>query len=200
MIRVNLLRTEIREIQPQAPQAPEFKERKKPVLGNIFILIFILILTVIIYSQQRTLSKEKSLLMAAEEEKKKLQNVLILLDQLEKQKSLFERKIQLINQLKSRQRVAVIIMEELSDTLPDWLWLTEANYKEGGIYLKGRALSNSSLAEYILNLEESPYFDNVDLISSTQRRQGNTQYFEFSLTTKFLSPSLPAQPEEGGEK
>ncbi|MFW6160032.1 MAG: PilN domain-containing protein, partial [Acidobacteriota bacterium] len=50
----------------------------------------------------------------------------------------------------------------------------------------GRALSNNLIADYIFNLEESPYFQNIELISSTQRRERNDQFLEFALTLNYI--------------
>ena len=120
-----------------------------------------------------------------------------LAEELEQQRNLFERKIRVITQLQSRQENAVIIMDELSKHLPNWLWLTELAFSAQEIRVKGRAVSNNLIADYIFNLEESSYFRNVNLISSQQRRVRNNQYLEFVLTSIFVGPSLtnPASEE-----
>ena len=81
-------------------------------------------------------------------------------------------------------------MDELSKHLPDWTWLTEVGYENMIITVKGNALSNNLVADYIFNLENSPVFKNVNLISSTQKtgQTGPEQYLEFSLNMEFVLP------------
>lgn len=204
MIRINLLKPERKEIRetPVAP-TPEFKEKGRQPFAAVIVLLALVAIVVLFFYQKNALTRENNLLREAQAEKKNLQDVVAKLDELERQKNLFERKISVITQLQSRQENAVIIMDELSRHLPNWLWLTELSFSAQQIQIKGRAVTNNLIADYIFNLEESDYFRNVNLISSTQRRVRNNQYLEFSLTATFVGPSLvsPASEEQTeGEK
>jgi len=199
MIRVNLLKPEQKDIReaPIAP-SPHFQEKKKqPKFGLVFLLVIMAIISVY-YIQDKNLKKEQSFLNNAIEEKKTLQDVAELLVQVEEQKSLLERKINLINSLTSHQHVAVNIMDELSLNIPDWVWLVEASYDQNEVRIKGKALSNTLIADYIFSLENSPSFASVNLISSTQQRTGGDEFLEFSLTARYvLPPKLVSAEEEG---
>lgn len=190
MIRINLLKPEKKEIKrtPEAP-SPEYKKEKKsqPLFGLIFLLLIVVVVAGYLW-QRKTLNEEQDLLEKAQAEKRELQGVLVKLDQLEQQKTVLERKMNLINQLKSRQGIAVTILDELSKQIPDWVWLTEVSYSGQMVRLKGKAFSNNLIADYIYNLEESPYFSGVNLVSSTQRRIKNDEYLEFSLNANYILP------------
>ncbi|MFP4082361.1 MAG: PilN domain-containing protein [Candidatus Aminicenantes bacterium] len=198
MIRINLSKPEKKTPEEHsAVVPPEEKEAKKlPSQAVIFILLLVVIGT-LFFLQSRSIRKEKNLLTNAQEEKSQLQYVLVKLEKLEEQKRLFQRKINLIRQLKSFQEVAVRIMDELSRTLPEWVWLTETTYRGQNVEIEGKALSNNLIADYIFNLENSPYFNNVNLLSSSQRKVRNNQFLEFSLTAQYVLPEgvqLPANP------
>lgn len=204
MIRINLLKPERKEISetPVAP-TPEFKEKGRQPFAAVIVLLALVAIAVLFFYQKNALTRENNLLRDAQAEKKSLQDVVSKLEELENQKNLFERKIRVITQLQSRQENAVIIMDELSRHLPNWLWLTELSFSAQEIRIKGRAVSNNLIADYIFNIEESEYFRNVNLISSTQRRIRNNQYLEFSLTAVFVGPLLvsPVSEEQTeGEK
>ncbi len=205
MIRINLLKPEKKELKeiPGIPTPEVKKERKVPLYSLIFLLLIVVIAFLFI-SQRNALHKEKKLLKIAQEEKAQLQDVLVKLDKLEKQRTIFLRKINLIKQLKAHQEVAVTIMDELSKNIPDWVWLTEVNYKQQTIEIKGRALSNNLIADYIFNLENSPYLYNVNLLSSTQKTIQNNQFLEFVLTAQYVLKGItspqPTQPKNEGEK
>jgi Tfp pilus assembly protein PilN len=199
MIRINLLKPERKEIgEAPVAQAPEFKEKRRQPYAAVIVLIALVAIVALFFYQKDALTKENNLLRDAQAEKKSLQDVVVKLEELEQQRNLFERKIRVITQLQSRQENAVIIMDELSKHLPNWIWLTELSFSTQEIQVKGRAVSNNLIADYIFNLEDSPYFRNVNLISSQQRRVRNNQYLEFSLTAIFVGPSLmsPASEEQ----
>lgn len=196
MIRINLLKPETKEIKEVARAAPvaEVKEKKAPPLANIILILVVVILAGLFFLQKRALDQEKQRLAAAQEEKRQLAYVSEKLVELQKQKEIFEKKIDLITSLKAQQPIAVIILNEISKCLPDWVWLTELNYENRLIQIRGNALSNNLIADFIRNLEDSPYLQNVDLKSSVQRTSGDQTYLEFALTLQFLLP----QPEASG--
>lgn len=203
MIRINLLKPEKKELKetPAIP-APKAKEEKKIPVFSLILLLLAIAVVALFLLQKRTVNREKNLLREAQEEKKQLQDVLVKLEKLEGQKKLFEKKIDLINQLKSFQEAAMKIMDELSVNIPDWVWLTETTYSNQTIKINGKALSNNLIADYIYNLENSPYFNNVNLISSTQRRISNNQILEFSLTAQYVLPEVisPTSVERAQEE
>lgn len=197
MIRINLLKPEKKELKETLtiPSPKIKKERKLPFSYLIFILLIVAI--VALYMMQRNaINEENDLLRVAQEEKNSLQYVTEKLEQLEQQKRTIQRKINLINYLKAQQPIPVRILDELSTHIPEWVWLVESKYEEQTLEIKGRALSNNLIADYIFNLETSPYFTNVNLISSTQRVEKNSQYLEFTLTAQYALPRNVLPPEE----
>lgn len=199
MIRINLLKPEKKEIAAAPDAAPaevrEVKEKKKqPFMVLIFPVVAIAIVALFIMQKNET-AKEQKMLDEVREEKKSLEYVLVKLDELDQQREDLQRKINLITELNHAKNNAVIIMDELSKSLPEWVWLTEASYAGNMVRLIGRSVSNNLLADYIFNLKESPYFSNINLISSTQRSTQNNQYLEFSLTARYSLPPPPQSQE-----
>lgn len=196
MIRINLLKPGKKEISgPQAAAEPEFEEKRpSSTLYGLIYLLMIVAIGALFWTQRNAIAHEEELLAQAQVERESLQYVETKLQELEQQKELLQRKINLINRLRSKQGSAVLIMDHLSWNIPDWLWLTEATYSNFNLRLTGKALSNNLIADYISNLERSPYFSNVDLISSTLRQVQNSEYMEFSLTAQYILPNL-----SGGE-
>ncbi|MDH7511959.1 MAG: PilN domain-containing protein [Clostridiales bacterium] len=200
MIRINLLKPEAKEIKEGPPlPGPEVREKKAFPFTTLVVLLIIGVLAAAFVLQKRMISQERNGLEAAQAEKSKLQYVTAKLEELEKQKALFERKINLISELKAQQDTAVKIMDELSRRLPEWVWLTEVSFQGQLIQMRGNALSNNLIADYIFNLQNCPHFANVNLISSTQKSSRNTQFLEFSLTLNYLFPQA-AQPQEKAAK
>lgn len=197
MIRINLLKPESKEFREgPAVAGPEIRAKKAFPIGTIFAVAIIAVLAAGFFLQKRMISQEKERLQTAQAEKKKLEYVIAKLAELEKQKAVFERKIGLINQLRAQKDSAVVILDELSRKLPDWVWLTELSAQGQTIQMKGNALSNNLIADYIYNLESSLHFANVNLISSAQKSTGGTQYLEFSLTLTYILPEGALPPPQ----
>ncbi len=199
MIRINLLKPEAKEL----PIEEGRREIRPPKMSLIYLLVVFAVAALFFY-QRSAFNKEGGLLEDALAEKNKLSNVLGKLEEAQKLKSLFERKINLINQIKPRQQVAVRIMDELSKHIPYYVWLSEATYDKQKVHIKGKALSNNLIADYIYSLETSPYFVNVNLLSSTQRTSRDNQYLEFALNASYViqpaAESLPGEDVRGVAK
>ncbi len=197
MIRINLLKPETKEIREvSSPGTPEFKaEKKKPSGGSLIFLVLVLTLIGFFWVQKRAMDNEKGLLEKARAEKQQLSYVTARLEELSKQKASLELKINLINSLKSQQDLAIRIIDTVSRCLPEWVWLTEASYDAKKITLKGKAISNNLIADYITNLETSDVFKNVNLVASTLRKNQKTEFLEFGLNMSLERPEpVPVVP------
>jgi len=198
MIRINLLKPEKKEIREEPfGLTPEIKEKKRTPIAGLIILLAIGAVAALYFLQDKAIKTERDLLSVAQEEKKQFQYVLVALEKLEEQKSLLSRKINLINRLKARQEIAVRTMDELSKNIPGWVWLIETIYEAQEITIKGRALSNNLIADYVYNLENSPHLSNVKIESINQKtEQSSSPYLEFSLTATYDLPLTIDSSEE----
>lgn len=192
MIRINLLKPETKDIKETAaaPGVTEAPAKQPRNLGSLIFLLLVVALGAYLYLQRRAFDRENELLATAKLEKQKLQYVTAKLEEQRKLKASLERKINLINGLRAQQDMAARMMDQLSRSLPDWVWLSEVNYDSKGLLIKGKALSNNLIADYMTSLENSPVFMNVSLSSSTQRKAQRNEYLEFTLTA-----ALEKKPE-----
>jgi Tfp pilus assembly protein PilN len=199
MIRINLLKAEAKGPVIEEARA---KGRKLPVSPSLIIgLVLVLIAAVAIF-QTNSINRERTLLSVAQDEKSKLGDVEAKLIKVEGQKIIIMKKINLMNELKSFQEVALRTMDEISKTIPDWVWLDEVTCDKKQVQIRGKALSNKLIADYISNLEASPSFEKVDLISSIQQTRGSERILEFLLTTNYVSPAAvnPSSKGESGQE
>lgn len=183
MIRINLLKPENKDIRETVVAAGLSEEggKKSPNLGNLVFLVLVIGLGLFYFFQQKAFTRENTLLTKARHEKSQLQYVEAKLEEQRKARESLDKKINLIESLNAKRDLAPRLMDELNRRLPEWVWLSELTYDDKGIQIKGRALSNNLIADYIGNLEASPQLMNVNLVSSTQRTTQGDQYLEFSL-------------------
>ena len=200
MIRINLLKPENKDIRETVVAGiSEDKAKKGPNLGNLVFLILVIGLGLFYFFQQKAFDRENTLLTKARQEKSQLQYVEAKLEEQKRARESLDRKITLIETLNSQRDLAPRLMDELNRRLPEWVWLSELTYDDKGLQIKGRALSNNLIADYIGNLEASPQLMNVNLVSSTQKTAQGDQYLEFFLRAvleKKLEPvPAPAKAE-----
>jgi Tfp pilus assembly protein PilN len=200
MIRINLLKPETKEVREPVPTGlPKVpKERKKASVGAIIFLLLLVSLAGYYFYQHWEMQKERQLIAQAQQEKNELQYVVAKLEEVKLQKANLEMKINLIRQLKANQDVAVKIMDEINRRIPDYVWLKEASYDGQNLKLKGEAISNNLIADFISNLERSETFGTVNLIDSVQKSQGSAVFLEFNMTVPVKKPQIeqpqPAKP------
>jgi type IV pilus assembly protein PilN len=206
MIRINLLKTEKKGGKPSKKKksAPEtdtsagmdatlesLSEGRSALSFPPMALVIILALLAsayLFFTQGKELALEEDMLNQVQAQKAKLKDVAQKLNVLERQKQLHNNKINLIKDLQAKQGVAVIILNEISLNLPQWVWLTETTYNNRQLDMTGKALENNLIADFISNLENSDYIDRVELLSSSQKRDGSNTYFEFKMKARFTDP------------
>jgi type IV pilus assembly protein PilN len=83
-----------------------------------------------------------------------------------------ERKVQVINNLKTRQQGPVRVMDEVSKALPELLWLTRMDVRATQIVLTGEAFNTNAVANFIENLDRVPEFQEPVLQDTASRGRG----------------------------
>lgn len=104
-------------------------------------------------------------------------------------KAELEYKIRVINELKANQQGPVKIMDYVSATLPDLLWLTRMDVSPAVIKLTGEAFNTNAVATYIDDLDQVEEFAEPVLLD-TQRRG---DYYTFVIDVPYSF--APKQPE-----
>jgi type IV pilus assembly protein PilN len=100
---------------------------------------------------------------------------------LEKLRDELQAKLRTIEILERQRTGPVRVLEDLSDSTPEKLWLTEMRESGGSLSLLGRGLDNQTIAVFMEDLEESPYFNQVDLVETKQVEDGKAKLKEFSI-------------------
>jgi len=201
MIRINLLKPESKDIREQVTAPGDIPDggKKGPNVGSLVILLLVIGLGAFYFFQKKAFDRENALLAVARQEKAQLQYVEAKLEEQKKAREALDRKITLIETLNAQRDMAPRLMDELSRRLPDWVWLSDLTYDDKGIQIKGRALSNNLVSDYMTNLEASPQIMNVNLVSSTQRTAQGDQYLEFSLRAVLEKKPEPVPPPAKAE-
>ena len=98
-----------------------------------------------------------------------------------------EKKERLIERLKSEREGPVRMLDVLSDELPDFVWLTELGQDGSSVTIDGMAASLSSVADYIRKLEDSEWFQGVELVNAEIDSRQEQDFTQFQLQTELIS-------------
>jgi type IV pilus assembly protein PilN len=191
MIKINLLRPEKKELAAGGGTTVSFAEETKPSKLSIPALLGAIALTVgfiglMYFLQSGELATERKLLDERTLRKAELEKVLLELEQIEATKKELDSKIKIISDLKLKQKDAVLMMDKMSRSLPEWVWLTDLTINNGAVAISGKALSNNLIADLVNNLQNSNLFTNVQLISTNRKKEAGIDIFEFRVSCVFM--------------
>jgi type IV pilus assembly protein PilN len=191
MIRVNLTGAERaaqkRRAAPGPPGAPG------AVQAYLFLALFgggaALLCAALWWYQSAKIRDLDSRITVAEKRQKELQAIKVQVDALEAKRATFQKKVDLIERLKAEQTGPVHMLDEISKSLPDFVWLTALDQTGPTVKFTGEATGLTSIADFIAALERTGWFPNVDLTSSVEANNIVT----YVLTATFLNPEVAAK-------
>ena len=107
-------------------------------------------------------------------------------------------KLDVIDSLDRGRRGPLRLMDEISARTPARLWLTKLTTQGTRVTLSGESLDTGVVADFLRSLNESRFFDNVDLVSTSRGKaiQG-VKVVVFTVTAEM---AVPIEAESLGEE
>jgi type IV pilus assembly protein PilN len=110
-----------------------------------------------------------------------------------------EDKLRVIAMLEKEQQLPIHLLDELYMTLEEEMWLRSFNQSGMNLNIAGIAFSHPVVSDYHRNLDESPYFSNVDLKGTQRMEIAGREVRSFQITAT-LTPPQEETPEESSEE
>ena len=122
------------------------------------------------WSLQRETASLKVKMEEANRENRRLADIKAKYIELEKQKDIYEHRVNVIHQLQSNQAGPATLLTTVGDTVnrTDAVWLNSMKDDGANISLDGVALSVDAVAQLMKNLKATGYFKNVETKESFQ--------------------------------
>ena len=194
MIKINLVAETPAAASIQA-ERPQFSLGAKQ--GDIILLIVLALGLLVVGTQWFLLTSKRSDLREVENQRRRERDELLVyikkVEELEARREALKNKINIINELKRHQQGPVRILDEVSRALPELVWLGSLKLVGNNVELGGSAMDENAVANYISNLDASPFFDEP-VLKNLSRGRGDT--FGFSLSFKFNN--APPEIEAAG--
>ncbi len=174
MTRINLLQR-TRKKKKQAPASFQAVVSVLFVCGFLMALgygwIFLNGTATRLRVEKNNLSRELEVLKAQLKE----------VENFERDKKAVVEKIDIIRQLQKNQTIPVRLLVDISERLPERVWLTRITEAAGVIDLEGKATGNGEIVDFINNLKKSTFFTNVQILESRQVLEAKTPIYTFKL-------------------
>lgn len=176
MIRINLL-TEKRKKKKEIKGKTEFLVKIGiATLGTLLVCVGITLFLNFSISQ---LKKEKETNKATIAE---LQKRIAEVKKYEELNKEIAYRNSIIETLRKNQAVPVRILNDISLSLPDGVWLTALNYKEESSDIEGYSFGNASIVNYVQNLKRLDILKNVYLVESKESEFEKTRVYKFKIS------------------
>ena len=191
MIKVNLL--------SQGPAAKKTAREWVPAAqkGAVKGFAMLLVTAASIGGYWWFLSNQKSSLDAriagAEAELVRLNEAAKLVDRATKRKNELSERLSLIDRLRTAKRGPVTLLETVSRSTPEGLWLLEI--KQAGTFttVDGRAMSLTSVTDFAQQLQNSGLFQHpVEILTTATETFEEQTVVRFTVKAEAIKPAKPA--------
>ena len=191
MIRINLLAVE-RERTRKRIQIPA--AHRVTVGASLILLGTAVLIGWWFWSLRQQSAQLDADLIKAEAETRQVRSVLEQVRKFESRKALLQQRVSLIEELRKGQSAPVHILDEISKSLPERLWLSELTQTGPDFNMSGMTDSLTAVSDFVANLEATKWFRKpVEIVDSqVQTDQKVGDLIRFQIKAQFVDPSAPA--------
>jgi type IV pilus assembly protein PilN len=195
MIRINLL--------------PFRAARKKENIRrqvSIFLLSLAFILIILFYFNFSLSSKIDGLTIKVKETKtalKKYEAINKEIAQIKKKLENLKKKVAVMDTLEANRFAPIRLMDTMTAVVvPNRMWFTSLQSNGSRVDISGVAMDNTTVADFMVRLENSGLFNDVDLKTLVRRKskKGQTSNFKTFKVSCTRKPLTKPQKQENSEK
>jgi type IV pilus assembly protein PilN len=166
MIRINLLGTERR---PSVRKAIVFDVGQRLTVAAIAIVATtVAVVGWWFWSLRNGSAQVDAEIAAARQEETRLRSLLAEVQKFEAQRTMVQERVALIEQLRSGQSIPVQLLDHISRSLPDMLWLTTLTQTGDEVTMQGRSTTLIALSDFVGNLGGNQIFQRPIEIMNSQ--------------------------------
>ena len=200
MIRINLLGVE----KPTAKAARTFDFGQIVTVACSLVLVATVLLVGWWYWSLRGESLQVDAELAAgRQEAARLQAVSAEVAELDAQRARLQERVSLIEQLRSGQSMPVRLLDHVSRSLPDTLWLTGMQQQEVQVTIEGRSTTLIALSDFVGNLADGDLLQQpIEIVDSQvvpatgTGAQAVPEVVEFTVAAQMNMPPSATEQEE----
>ncbi len=192
MIKVNLLAT-----SPGAVVSREWvpREQRSAVIGFSLLLVTTIGVGGWWWYLHAVRVSQDLRIATAETELVRLKEAAKLLEQTTARRTLLTERLALIERLRASKRAPVSLLETVSRSLPEGLWLLELKQTGTSVQMDGRAMSLTSVTDFAERMQNSGLFAHpVEILTTTTELVDETTVVRFSIKAEAEQPRPVVPP------
>jgi type IV pilus assembly protein PilN len=196
MIRINLLgveRTKTRKLPTFTIQAQQLT-----IACSLILVASLAGIGWWFWTLRQTAAQVETDIATAQQEQQRLQSVLAEVRQFEGRRSQLQQRVQLIEQLRAGQTLPVQLLDHISRSVPEMLWLTDMDQKGDALTIQGRCNTLIAAADFVTNLGNSNVLTKpieldtqVEVLQAAQGQPG-IELYKFTVRAK-VDPAAAAK-------
>ena len=181
MLKINLLPVRQLKKRVQATQQ---------LVGMVLLLLLVLaFLAAIGIFQTQKINRLQADIAQLNKEKDSYAPTLKKIADLKKDREELTRKTDIINTLKTDSSLTVRVLDEVASKVDNQrMWLESLQQDRGTLKLTGIALDDQTVAQFMDNLKESPFVQDVALSGSSQKAVSGRNLKSFELNCSVSQP------------
>jgi type IV pilus assembly protein PilN len=131
---------------------------------------------------------------AARAEEVRLAEVLKQVTEFEGRRAQLQERVALIDDLRKGQNAPVHIIDQISRSLPEMMWLTSLKQEGYDVTIVGRSTTLAALSDFVSNLEATRYFRRpVEIVQSEVQSAADVpDLIEFTIKGSFQMAGIDA--------
>ncbi|BCA80200.1 PilN domain-containing protein [Desulfuromonas sp. AOP6] len=187
MIRINLLPV-------KAARKKEIVKGQLAILG-VALLIALLACGGLYAMVSSKVSDEKELISKKEAEIASLKKKIGEVAEFKKRQQELREKLEILDKLSDGKTGPVRLLDELSLSIPEKMWIISYSESNGSIVMSGISLTEETVAQFMRKLESSDYYQNVELrvVEQTRNKENVLHKFEISCRAQMPAKQSPAK-------
>lgn len=155
MIRINLL--PVRAAQKKERLRSQVTILILSVIGTVSVCVLVWV------SLSAKVDEVQNQIAAKNSEIARLKKTIGEVDQFKKLQKELREKLDILAELKANRSGPVRLLDELSRTIPEKVWISSFNELGGAIVITGFGLTEESVADFMRRLEESSFYKDIEL-------------------------------------
>ena len=193
MIRINLISQAREKPRRRVPAASLVGSGQKITVACTLILALAALgIGWWYWSLRKEAAKLTDDITAAEAETRRLQTLIVQVRQFEARKVQLQDRVTLIETLRRGQSSPVHVLDAISRSVPDMLWLTQLDQKGADLTIEGRCMTLTSISDFVDNLGRSGWFKKPVEIVDSQVEAGSagaSGLIKFTIKAQLASPA-----------
>lgn len=194
MIRINLLAVERDRAKRRTPGAGlglQATQQKITLACSLILVLTGLGVGWWYWSLKLQADRIEEDIVTSQKETARLRTLIQQVQANEARRAQLQERVGLIEELRKGREGPVRMLDEISRSLPDMLWLSEVKQQGADLTITGRCSSLTALSDFVDNLKLGGYFKPVEILDSqvdSSAQAPGGALTKFSIKATFVTP------------